>query len=349
MNAPLVSVVIPAYNHGPYIREAVQSVLQQSLSDLELIIVDDGSTDDTLEQIHQVADPRVQVIAQSNQGAHAAINRGLSLARGNYLAILNSDDRYTPDRLERLVPILERDPEIGLVSSYIRVIDAQGISMGIKHGYRDLEPWPLMVPEQSFRAGHDLRAALLTENFLATTSNYIFPRTRYQEVGPFRPLRYTHDWDFALRVARVADLHLEPAPLLDYRVHSSNTIRQDRAAMIFEICWCLAVHLPSHLRDLGHPRTPPAQVTRLLHSIYTFETEPLLAVMMLLELASRPELASSLLEPENEMRRRMLEYIQARLEHQTHRRSAHHMPGWHHHLLSRLRDRLSLLFARDRS
>ncbi len=349
MNTPLVSVVIPAYNHGRYILEAVHSVLRQSLSDLELIVVDDGSTDDTLDRLRTIRDPRVQVVAQRNQGAHSALNRGLGLARGTYLAILNSDDRYTPDRLERLVSVLEHDPEIGLAASYIRVIDAHGAPMGIKHGYRDLEPWPLRAPEQSFRAGDDLHAALLTENYLATTSNFVFPRARYEEVGPFRPLRFTHDWDFALRIAQVADLHLEPVPLLDYRVHDANTIHQDRTTMIFEICWCLAVHLPRHLRDRSEPSAsiPPEQVTKLLNSIYTFETEPLLAVMLLLDLANRPELASALVETENGTRRAMLDYIRSRVGHPSDTTSLS-TPGRYRHLLSTLRRQVSTSFLRKR-
>ena len=94
-----VSVVIPSYNHAAYIREAVDSVLSQSLSDLELIVVDDGSQDESLDILAGYSDRRFHLYTQLNQGAHAAINRGLHAAAGDYLAILNSDDAYHPQRL----------------------------------------------------------------------------------------------------------------------------------------------------------------------------------------------------------------------------------------------------------
>src|SRR5262249_15626438 len=93
--AGLASVILPAYNHAAYIEEAVRSVLAQTWPDVELIVVDDGSTDGTLERARELAaqyPQRMRVIAQANQGAHVAINRGLAEARGDYLAILNSDD-----------------------------------------------------------------------------------------------------------------------------------------------------------------------------------------------------------------------------------------------------------------
>ncbi|MFC2055915.1 hypothetical protein ACFLV7_16710, partial [Chloroflexota bacterium] len=73
----------------------------------------------------------------------------------------------------------------------------------------------------------------------------------YDLAGEFLPLRYAHDWDFALRMARVAQMVLLPEPLVNYRVHDENTIREDQPAMIFEICWILAVHLPDHMEDAG--------------------------------------------------------------------------------------------------
>ncbi len=100
---PEISVVIPSYNHSSYIDKAVASVLNQTFDDLELIIVDDGSTDNTLEVLEAYSDPRLKIFSQENQGAHAAINRALELAEGKLLAVLNSDDFYHPERLEKAV------------------------------------------------------------------------------------------------------------------------------------------------------------------------------------------------------------------------------------------------------
>ncbi len=120
---PEISVIIPSYNHDCYILHAVNSVLDQTFSNLELIVVDDGSTDQTLKTLSTVTDPRLKVISQSNQGAHAAVNQGLQHASGKYLSILNSDDYYHPERLGLMAPILDQNPGIGLVCSHIEIVN----------------------------------------------------------------------------------------------------------------------------------------------------------------------------------------------------------------------------------
>lgn len=308
---PKVSVVIPSYNHARFLGEAIESVLSQTEPDLELIVVDDGSTDDSVAVLASYSDPRIHVVTQSNQGAHAAINRGLALASGEFLAILNSDDAYHPSRLERCITVLENNDDIGLVASHISVVNTAGRQIGVKQGYHTLEPWPLRAPQTSFRAGTDLHAALLTENYLATTSNYVFPRRVYERVGTFRPLRYVHDWDFALRVARIAQIELIPEPLVYYRVHEDNTIRTNRPAMVFEICWCLATHLPNYVRDRGRLQVEPSSthIEQLLSSIYTYGNDHVLAVMLLQNLAENPEVAERLLDPDNPERDVYLDVI----------------------------------------
>jgi glycosyltransferase involved in cell wall biosynthesis len=314
---PKVSVVIPSYNHAAYITDAVASVLSQSERDLELIVVDDGSSDDTLAILQRVSDERFRVIPQANQGAHAAINRGLREATAEYLAILDSDDAYHPNRLEKALAIMENDADTGLVGSHIEIVDSQNRRLGIKHGYRDCPPWVLQSPQRSFRAGQDLRAALLTENYWSTTSNFVFRRTTYMQVGEFRPLRYAHDWDFALRMARLTRLALVPEPLVRYRVHETNTIRTNHPVMIFEICWCLAVHLPRHARDPWFAEAPIAtRADQLLHSIYAFGMERILTCLLLLKPADDSETELSLLDPENATRARCIEWITEELARQ---------------------------------
>jgi glycosyltransferase involved in cell wall biosynthesis len=308
---PDVSVIIPSYNHAAFIAEAVESVLGQTLADLELIVVDDGSIDQTLEVLAGYHDPRLQVYPQANQGAAAAINRGLGLAQGAFLAICDSDDRFAPTRLERLVGLLKTNPHIGLVGSSIQVIGRDGEKLGVKHGYRDLSPWTLEKAERSFRAAEDGRAALLAENYLATTSNFCLRRETFERVGPFRPLRYTHDWDFALRVTRSQEVYLAPEALLDYRLHGHNTIRENQAGMVYEICWILAVHLPQStakpwFKDGGTgPRT-----RQLLHSLYTYGMERVLNVMLMAGLAQDEQVALEWLGPDHPGRQECLAYIQ---------------------------------------
>lgn len=310
-----VSVVIPSYNHAAFIGDAVASVLDQTWNNFELIIVDDGSKDDTLRILGQFDDPRIRVFAQDNRGAHAAINHGLKVADGEYLAILNSDDMYKPDRIERLIEFLERRDNIGLVGSYIEVIDDLGKSLAVKQSYHSLEPWPLEFPERSFRAEQNRRAALYTENFFATTSNFLFRRELWEKVGRFSPLRYTHDWDFALRAARVAELHVIPEPLMRYRVHAENTIRKDRAALIYEICWILAVHLPFGTKEVWFEnRSLSIRVDQLLHSIFTYGFSQVLAVMLLQEISKDRPVALKLLESGNSVRTKYIDYILERLD-----------------------------------
>lgn len=311
---PEISVVIPLYNHAAYIGHAVKSVFAQSYTDFELIVVDDGSTDNSLNILSSFSDSRLKVLTQANQGAHAAINRGLHEASGEYLAILNSDDLYHPLRLEKTLAVLKADQQVGLVGSYIDIIDQDGKSLGTKHGYADASPWPLDATERSFRAGSDLHKALLTENYWSTTSNFVFPRRCFEAVGEFRPLRFVHDWDFALRTARTARMVLLPDTLMHYRVHATNTIRNDRAAMIFEICWCLAANLPHHLADSEFVDISAAPtVDELLHSIYTFGVERVLNVMLLQRVAENPQLALDLLDTGNPVRANYLAFIRREL------------------------------------
>ena len=102
-----ISVIIPAYNHEKYIIDAVNSVLNQSYQDFEIIIVNDGSTDSTEQKILSIHDQRIQYVCQKNSGAHSAINRGISLSQGEYISILNSDDLYLPKRLETCLNFLK--------------------------------------------------------------------------------------------------------------------------------------------------------------------------------------------------------------------------------------------------
>ena len=245
------------------------------------------------------------------------------------MAILNSDDLYAPARLATLLPVIERDPSIGLCGSFIKAIDIEERVLGVKHGYHDLEPWQLSHPERSFRAEADLRAALLTENYWSTTSNFVFSREWYEKVGPFRPLRYVHDWDFALRISQKAGLYLHQEPLMQYRLHGSNTIHENQAAMILEICWILAVHLPQQVNaDWFTVRPSSERVMQLLNSIYVFGMDRVLSVMLAGQLADHPELAMQLLDPGDPTRAVYLNYITDALSSQmakmTWRMPAHH-------------------------
>ncbi|UVK86905.1 glycosyltransferase [Pseudomonas sp. B21-051] len=244
-----ISVVIPSYNHRHYIEKAVDSVLNQSEHDLELIVIDDGSTDDSLSYLRQISDSRFKLVEQKNAGAHNAINRGLALAQGEYLAILNSDDIFHPDRLKRCIEALLRE-NADLVTTWIEVINADGKPLGVKEAWKNMLPWSIPDMEKSFSATDDFSLNLIVSNFVSTTSNIVFTRKLYEKVGGMRNLRFAHDWDFMFRAAETSKCVLLPEALMQYRIHGSNTISSNRAWMLFEICWVMATGMRRFERDL---------------------------------------------------------------------------------------------------
>lgn len=125
VSVPTVSVVMSVYNQEPYVKESINSVLAQTYSNFELIIIDDGSTDKSDDIVRTFTDSRIRYyLNEKNMGIVATSNRGLSLAKGRYIARLDSDDNAAPDRLERQVSFLESNPEIGLVGSYFETIES---------------------------------------------------------------------------------------------------------------------------------------------------------------------------------------------------------------------------------
>lgn len=220
----LLSVVIPSYNHARYIGQALRSVLTQDYPALELVIIDDGSSDGSDEVIRAaIADAgpvRVTYERQANAGAHAAIMRGLSLARGEALTVLNSDDHYEPSRLRLIMEAAAGRGEF-LAFSRVRLIDENGATLPPD---APLQGWY----DKALRdAAHcpTVGFALLRNNISVTSGNLVFSRTLYEKVGGFRHFRMCHDWDFLMRAVH----HVEPVylqqPLIAYRYHPTNTLR----------------------------------------------------------------------------------------------------------------------------
>jgi len=220
---PLISVIIPAYNHQQFIGAAVDSVLQQTVSDLELIVIDDGSTDSTGEIVKGYEDRRLTYLYQENKDAYNTINRGLSLAKGRYIAILNSDDVYTLNRLERLIAGCEEHKAECIFSDVIPVSD-MGVTFddpnfGWNVWHRKNRAWYFQCK--------DIYAAFLKGNFMVTTSNLFMTAQAMRKVGDFCALRYLHDYDyiFRLMLAFPGGVHyLDQEQLLYYRIHSGNTL-----------------------------------------------------------------------------------------------------------------------------
>ncbi|MBI4317895.1 MAG: glycosyltransferase [Chloroflexi bacterium] len=202
-----VSVIIPVYNCERFIAEAVDSVLAQSFRDFELIVVDDGSTDRTAEVVKSYG-PRLTYIYQTNQERSAARNAGIRRASGQYLAFLDADDIWLPQKLERQIEVFDRAPEIGLVHSWAYFID--GSSQRLTFGTRNLAGSP--------EAGNRAFESLLFGNFIASPTPVIRAQC-VRELGPFdESLVHVEDWDMWLRISARYPIAFVPEPLAGYRI-----------------------------------------------------------------------------------------------------------------------------------
>lgn len=227
MNSPaLVSVVMPAYNHEKYIGETIDSVLKQSWQNLELIIIDDGSTDETAQIVKAYDDPRLHYYYQENQDAFNALNNGMAMAKGDFISIINSDDVYTLNRIERLVTLLQQSGAHAIFSD-VAPIDAQSNPLGDpEFGWNQ---WHQANRGFFLQMPGDLYRGFLHGNLMVTTSNLIISRQAYKRVGEFSSLRYLHDYDYIFRLLRAYPeevKYLEKEKLVQYRIHGGNTIAQ---------------------------------------------------------------------------------------------------------------------------
>ncbi|CAM3951038.1 glycosyltransferase [Smaragdicoccus niigatensis] len=218
-NDATVSVIIPSYQHAAFIREAILSVDRQTYPHIQLVIVDDGSTDNSIEIIEatlaEISIVDVVFEKQANQGAAATINRGISLARGRFVSILNSDDAYHPDRLSRLHAHATTS---GAEFVFSEVVFSQGSDFAAiceEANHRWLQQLD-GVPTLGF--------ALLQFNGTCSSSNFFLSRELFNRVGPLRDLLLVSDWDYALRAVLDSEPAIVREPLLYYRLHESNTM-----------------------------------------------------------------------------------------------------------------------------
>jgi glycosyltransferase involved in cell wall biosynthesis len=214
MKNPKVSVVIPAYNHERYVGEAIRSVLGQTRGDFELILINDGSTDQTEAEILKFKDNRIRYYSQENRGLSATLNRGIELARGEYFNFLPSDDAFFPEKLAIQLHAFEESGDIGVVFSYHLVIDGEGKAV------RDdpIVDW-FNVP---FETKEEIFPALFERNFLSAPTALV-KMACFQKVGLFdESLKTAQDYDMWMRILKYYDLRLIKQPLLRLRWHGAN-------------------------------------------------------------------------------------------------------------------------------
>ena len=240
---PSVSVIIPSYNHEKYIRQAIESVLNSSVNDLELIIVDDGSTDRSVEIIERIKDPRITLITQKNQGAAKALNIGISQAVSPWIAILNSDDTFHPDKLETHLNIHNTDTQLEASVSRASIVSGNNNPLPRT---TSMVQWYITAKKTSHKY-RNLIDSLLITNHLLTTSALFANKKVLNEIGGFIPLRYTHDWYLFLRLAARDKLYLIEKPLINYRVHGLNSILEDRTLVKIEANFLIAFYFSQYL------------------------------------------------------------------------------------------------------
>ena len=288
--SPLVSVIMPAYNHERYVAAAVESVLGQTYPGLELIVIDDASQDGTWEVLESFKDPRLRLIRHEvNRGAHATLNEALEMAEGEYVAILNSDDVFHQERLDVMVSHLQARPDLAAAFSYYAFIDAAG------HVVQDPATLAADFPDPRAALGdlahamdeREIRVlSLLARNYLHSTSNLFCRRSVFDEMGGFSNYRYVHDHDFFLRLCQVYPVNVVEQCLLDYRFHDSNTLAESATASVIETgAMLMNFLLKREVRVLRDPLAPMfrAVFAYLLESLQAYGAEKFMLILALAE------------------------------------------------------------------
>jgi len=211
---PLVSVIIPAFNAGQFVHHAIESVLQQTVPDFEVIVIDDGSTDHTVEAVSPyLFDSRVSCISQKNRGLPGARNAGAQKSRGDYLAFLDADDSLAPNALEAMV---HRFQQSGAAWLNVGVLKVEGANRSIRHP---------QVPKG------DLLLAILQDDFV--TRSPFYPREEFFAVGMYdETIRMREDWDINIRMIEAG----KPFAVLDEPLTATRAPKEALRLEIGESC-----------------------------------------------------------------------------------------------------------------
>lgn len=210
---PLISLITPAYNRANFIGEMIQSIQRQTYQEWELVIVDDGSTDNTSDVVATFSDARIRYLRQANAGAAAARNAGIAAARGAYLVFIDSDDLMLPHGLEVLLKTLQANPDAGLAYGWFYFMDEAGAPLpytfgqieGVIPSQQDL-PWPDNMPPLCGTSveGRVLKLLLQEPECRFLMGSFLVHRRFVEAIGGFDPLfrQSQEDYEFFLRLAR---------------------------------------------------------------------------------------------------------------------------------------------------
>lgn len=228
ISSPLVSVIVPSYNYEKFIVQAIESVISQTYLNLELIIIDDLSKDNSVElienlicqdSIKQRFGGRVRFIKhEANRGAHFSINEGINASTGEYISILNADDLYEDNRFKAMMSeMISQKAEFSF--SKINVIDGEGTLVDGTTG----EAGKFIAVQNSITSFPSVGWSLIPHNAAISTGNMLFSRDIYDKIGGFRNLKYCHDWDFILNALIITEPLFIPTTNYSYRLHGNNS------------------------------------------------------------------------------------------------------------------------------
>ena len=205
---PLISVIIPVYNGEKTIKETIQSVLNQSFSDFEIIVINDGSQDRTLEVVSGIKDSRLKVFSYSNAGVSASRNKGIYHAVSEHISFIDADDLWTYDKLETQFKALQDNPKAAVAYSWTNWIDESG---------------KFLRPGSHISVNGRAYEKLLLRDFVESGSNPLIRKQALDEVGGFdQSVNPAEDWDMWLRLAAHYDFVVVPHPQILYRVSSNS-------------------------------------------------------------------------------------------------------------------------------
>ncbi len=217
----LISIIIPVYNGEKTIRETIYSVLNQTYKNLEIIIINDGSTDSTLEVISSIPNSNIKVFSYPNTGVSTSRNRGIALAKGEYISFIDADDLWIPDKLEAQFNALQENPQAAVAYSWTDWINESG--------------------EVIYGGGHhqisgDVYAHLFLGDFIEGGSNVLIRKSALDKVGIFdETVNFSEDWEMWLRLAAQYQFVVVPRTQILYRIShqsaSCNVLQMEKSSL----------------------------------------------------------------------------------------------------------------------
>lgn len=294
----LVSIIVPTYNRAYCVARTIDSALAQTHQNLEVLVVDDGSTDDTATLLRQRygSVPRVKCVYQPNAGVSAARNAGLRLAQGNYIALLDSDDLWKPWKLQVQLRCLQAAPEAGMVWTDMEAIDSAGNVVHPRYLHEMYHAYRWFTTDQLFPVQRPLRALMadapaecsgvtlfvgdifspMVMGNLVHTSTVVLTRARFEQVGLFdvNLLLAGEDYDFHLRTCRAGPVAFLDVASIQYELAYSDRLSQHLGAVARNF---VATVERTVARERNHIQLPPAMIQTVLAESHSWLGDELLA------------------------------------------------------------------------